>query len=212
MSQIVSQNNFSFDKKSLNTFLFDTEIWFIAKEISDILNYSETSKMLRRLDDDEKRTITRQNNLLPGYLFKNQGSLKLIKEQGVAKALSRSQKITTKEKQELFDFFQSKGLLTGLVFYSRAEVEFISELEEFLKTLNVISIKQFQVLNFKVDLYLPELKIAIEFDENDHRNYDVKKEKERQDFIKEILGCDFLRLSDKDSCGMNIGKVLKFLE
>ena len=33
------------------------DIWFVAKDISEILEYSETSKMLRRLDDDEMLKI-----------------------------------------------------------------------------------------------------------------------------------------------------------
>lgn len=32
----------------------DGEPWFVAKEISDILRYSGTDKLTRRLDDDEK--------------------------------------------------------------------------------------------------------------------------------------------------------------
>ena len=32
------------------------EVWFVAKDIADILGYSETEKMTRRLDDDEKLT------------------------------------------------------------------------------------------------------------------------------------------------------------
>jgi hypothetical protein len=35
----------------------DGDPWFIGKEIADILGYSETSKMLRRLDDDESCKI-----------------------------------------------------------------------------------------------------------------------------------------------------------
>ena len=35
----------------------DGEPWFIAKEISDILGYSEASAMARKLDDDEKTTL-----------------------------------------------------------------------------------------------------------------------------------------------------------
>ncbi len=35
----------------------DGEPWFVAKDISGILGYSETSKMLRRLDDDEMQKI-----------------------------------------------------------------------------------------------------------------------------------------------------------
>lgn len=34
----------------------DGEPWFVAKDISGILGYSETAKMIRRLDDDEKDT------------------------------------------------------------------------------------------------------------------------------------------------------------
>lgn len=37
----------------------DNEYWFIAKDISDILEYSETSKMLIRLDEDEKMHLTK---------------------------------------------------------------------------------------------------------------------------------------------------------
>ncbi len=57
---ILSENRYFFklnDKTlTVNIFLLeDGEPWFIAKEISDILKYSETNKMLRRLDDDEKK-------------------------------------------------------------------------------------------------------------------------------------------------------------
>lgn len=34
----------------------DGEPWFIAKDISDILGYSDAAKMTTRLDDDEKIT------------------------------------------------------------------------------------------------------------------------------------------------------------
>lgn len=34
-----------------------TDVWFVAMDVAEILGYSETSKMLRRLDDDEKQKI-----------------------------------------------------------------------------------------------------------------------------------------------------------
>lgn len=34
------------------------EPWFVAKDISNILGYSDTQAMTRRLDEDEKNTYT----------------------------------------------------------------------------------------------------------------------------------------------------------
>ena len=45
------------DIGEIRTLMENGEIWFIAKDISNILEYSETSVMLRRLDDDESIKI-----------------------------------------------------------------------------------------------------------------------------------------------------------
>ena len=47
--KIFNNNEFG-EMRNINK---DNEPWFVAKDISDILGYSETSKMLRRLDEDE---------------------------------------------------------------------------------------------------------------------------------------------------------------
>ena len=41
---------------NLTTLERQKEVWFIAKEVSDILGYEQTEKMMRRLDEDEKDT------------------------------------------------------------------------------------------------------------------------------------------------------------
>jgi anti-repressor protein len=98
MSPIISKHNFSFNKNKLNTFLQDTEIWFIAKEVSEILGYSETSKMLRRLDDDEKETVARNGrSFIPEEFFGNQGSLILINESGLYSSIIGSKLPTAKD-------------------------------------------------------------------------------------------------------------------
>ncbi len=79
----ILTHNFSFETKNLNTFSFDFDIWFIAKEISDILGYSRTNKMLERLDDDEKKTIHRNSASISASFFGNQGALILINESGL---------------------------------------------------------------------------------------------------------------------------------
>jgi anti-repressor protein len=98
MNPIISKHNFSFNKNKLNTFLQDTEIWFIAKEVSEILGYSETSKMLRRLDDDEKETVARNGrSFIPEEFFGNQGSLILINESGLYSSIIGSKLPTAKD-------------------------------------------------------------------------------------------------------------------
>jgi prophage antirepressor-like protein len=40
----------------LRTIEKEGDIWFVAKDVADMLGYSDTEKMIRRLDDDEKLT------------------------------------------------------------------------------------------------------------------------------------------------------------
>lgn len=49
--------NFNFEVKKVRTLLINDEIYFVAKDVADILKYAETSVMLRRLDDDEMKKI-----------------------------------------------------------------------------------------------------------------------------------------------------------
>ncbi len=39
---------------NVRTVINGEKIWFIAKDIADVLGYSDTQVMTRRLDDDEK--------------------------------------------------------------------------------------------------------------------------------------------------------------
>lgn len=59
-------------------------------------------------------------------------------------------------------------------------------------------IYQYKVGNYFIDLYIPELNLAIECDENGHRFYDKTKELEREQYIKNKLGCEFIRYNPND--------------
>lgn len=52
--------------------------------------------------------------------------------------------------------------------------------------------KQYKVSQYLIDWYIPELNIAIEFDEKYHYKNSIK-DKERQNYIENKLGCKFLR-------------------
>ncbi len=82
------------------------------------------------------------------------------------------------------------------------------------ETLNVIStvfageeiVCQKNVNGYRIDMYFPQYNIAIECDELGHRDRDPKKEKDREQAIKNAIGCTFVRY-DPDSSKFNINVV-----
>ena len=57
-----------------------------------------------------------------------------------------------------------------------------------------ISIKQqFSIGSYRIDLYFPQHKLAIECDEHDHKGRDINYEIRRQKFIEDQLNCKFIR-------------------
>ena len=60
------------------------EIWFVAKDVSNILEYARTNKMLERIDIEDKKTVPRNGaSFIPVELFGNQGSLVIINDSGL---------------------------------------------------------------------------------------------------------------------------------
>ena len=53
-------------------------------------------------------------------------------------------------------------------------------------------IHQYKIVPYIVDLYFPKYKLIIECDETHHR-YDIKNDKERENYIKEIIDVTFIR-------------------
>ena len=64
-----------------------------------------------------------------------------------------------------------------------------------------------QWAQYRIDLYLPELKIAIECDEEGHAGRDVWDEEFRQKEIEEKLCCRFIRFNP-DQSNFNVGTVI----
>jgi len=78
---------FNFGEKEVRTINIDSQVWFVAKDIAEILEYSETEKMTRRLDNDEKTTIPFRGN---GSNY--QTNITIINESGLYNAILGSNK------------------------------------------------------------------------------------------------------------------------
>lgn len=113
-------------------------------------------------------------------------------------------KMSIENKKEYLDFFE-----VDYVVGETKEDGFVSKLEKALTPFGIKGIKQYSVLGYRIDYYIENLNIAIEYDENGHDHYDYKSHELRQKLIEEEIGCRFIRVTDKESHEYNIGYVIK---
>lgn len=93
---------------------------------------------------------------------------------------------------------------------ARFEYKYLNEIEDFLDLMNVEYKEQFQVGNYRIDLYIPEYNIAIEIDEEEHK-YKKDYDRIRQKYIEKQIHCKFIRINEGESCGCAIAKITKEL-
>lgn len=94
-----------------------------------------------------------------------------------------------------------------IVLNSRFEDSFISDLEQSLKPLGYKIDKQKPILNkYRLDAYIEDLNIAIEYDEKQHE-YNSEKDLIRQREIEKHLNCSFIRCNYTETNSYNIGLV-----
>ncbi len=91
----------------------------------------------------------------------------------------------------------------------RNEKEFFQLLNPILNEFGYNIINQYRVFNYRLDGYIPELNIAIEYDEDNHSCYTYEKHEGRQLKIENKIGCKFIRVTDEYDYGIAIAKVLK---
>lgn len=64
----------------------------------------------------------------------------------------------------------------------------------------VVTHRQYKCGKYRIDMYIPSIRLAIECDEFLHKDYDAEQEEKRESYIKQQLSCDFLRF---DPCHQN---------
>lgn len=101
--------------------------------------------------------------------------------------------IHPKMMSEFTRWLEKKPLLK----FTRKEEYFYQQLQEFLSGLNLDMVveTQYPVYNYRIDFYLPEYNLAIEYDELRHKSQ-VDKDKVRQFQIEAKLNCTFLRIEE----------------
>ena len=85
----------------------------------------------------------------------------------------------------------------------KIEAETINFIKKCFKDEEMIT--QYSILDYRIDLYFPKYKLAIECDEKAHKNK-INKDIKRENDIKEVLNCTFIRYEpeEKDFCISNV--------
>ncbi len=197
---------------SLTTIINENnEVFFISSEIAKILD-QENKNLLRRLDTDEiiklnyedSKLILKQDNI-------HSSGIILLTESGLYKTISNTRKLSVIEKNEFINWCKTfnLGIFDFIKLYSPQETEFFYQLKQALNPFYLELKLQYFCDKYKIDAYIESYNIAIEFDENNHNNYDKNKEIIRENFIKEKLKCRFIRVSNFNTNSYNIGLVIK---
>ena len=166
-------------------------------------------KVLETLNLDNKNHITLttykdiQERTQPCYELDSQGLKFLIDT------------TKTKDRIPLIDIYNKISNSKELYIYKeKKEYKFIGALMDSLKGIGIEkSIPEYYCCSkYRIDLYLPELNIAIEYDENNHRGYSYEQQERRQIEIEENLKCKFIRVNSEDGLFYNIGYCIKEIE
>ena len=169
------------------------------KDGIDIIDLNNDCQFKDFVDEHNLKTSNRTKNIY------------LLSERGYAILVEIMSDKTLEVSEAMFrDYFNCNKYV---VVSNRKEIEFIECLKQALLPFDITQFeRQYSKLkcgNYKIDLYLPEINVAVEYDENEHKRYTYEQQELRQKLIEEELGCRFIRVTDKMSHSYNVGKVLK---
>ena len=169
----------------------DGEKWFVAKDICHNLDIKDSNTALRSIPDIFKKKALVQT---PG----GKQTMIMMNENGIVYFVQKCRSI---HKDKLIDFLDLKME----IIYDCKESSYLKILSSAFKSFSQKF--QFQVGKYRIDWYFVDYKLAIEVDEHNHNNRDEKYELERQKFIEQQLGCEFIRFNP-DEKYFNIGDVI----
>ena len=172
-------------------------IWFVGKDIAKILEYKDTSQAVRKNVDIEDRIKVKKLGLGSDCILDPQTIL--INKNGSIDLVLKSRK------HKAIDLARELGINVKSRKYEEKESECLRAIETTFKGEKFK--KQYSVKSYRIDMYMPKYRIAIECDENGHRDRNIEYEIQRQKDIEHLLNCQFIRFNP-DSKDFNIFEVL----
>lgn len=119
------------------------------------------------------------------------------------------------EKRPVYVFDEySKTIMENKFKYNirsaRFEYKMLNEICDFLNRLHIKYIKQYPILAYKIDLFLPNYNVCIEYDEKAHK-FKQEYDRNRENNIIENIGCKFIRIKEDETVGTAIARILEII-
>lgn len=174
-----------------------SDIWFCCKDVAKVLNYSNTTEAIAaNINKVIKKSFNKIRMEIDSNNY-NRNDLNTIytNKSGIVQLLIKC-RLPNKEP---FINWCKKELDIDITLHSKLykEQEYIGYI---IKTFAHLEHKeQFTVDKYRIDLYFPDKKIAIECDELGHNDRDSILEAEREEHIMAALGCKFIRFNPDES-------------
>lgn len=205
----MNNNLMIFEGNDVEVFEFNGQVLFNPKHVAKILDIKNINDNLRKMNKNQVVKLTNSDVRHINFRKLHNTGENFLTESGVLKIIDSCRNQKEDVKVRLIKFlFPNKDII---VINNAKEIQFLDALEDVLSAFDINGIRQYNVENYRIDLYLPKLKIAIEYDENGHKNYTYKNHELRELIIKNKLHCKFIRITDSVSNNKNIGFVLREL-
>ena len=182
-----------------------------SREVAEMMEMNHKD-LLRKIDgiNEEQSNINMDKYWLKNTYKDSRGKTWrefLVSLDGIDILIKRSRK-TQKLKRAIEFLKQHEYKNKEIVLSKRFEESFGHNLKNTLKALDIDVEDQKYCLGYRIDFYIPKYKIAIEYDEYQHK-YTKDADYDRQHFLSIELGCTFLRLDYEQEDSYNVGLVIK---
>ena len=201
MNEMQIFNNSEFGE--LGLIIIDGKEYFPATACAKMLGYTNPHKAI---NDHCKSTV--KHKISHPQNSDKTIEMNFISKEDLSLLLAKSMIISISDKQKIISELSKQGCNLNLIALSRDEIEFLDLLESVLEPFNYKCTRQYKCKNYRIDLYIEDLKVAVEYDEKNHSNYSYESQEGRQKEIEESLGCKFIRVGDKNSHAYNVGLVI----
>ena len=113
-------------------------------------------------------------------------------------------------KEILTNYFEYKKEIYA-VLENRKEILFRDSIKKCLSDICTVKFQHY-VDGYRIDIYIPEFNLAIEYDEiGSNHTYKQEIDIIRQKYIENKLGCTFIRISETLTLEEGINKILKYI-
>ena len=149
---------------------------FNSADIGKILELSNIHKSMQHLNDTDKKCIPCIDTL------KRRQKMIYLTYTGLCKVLIKTRK------PNILRIANDFGINLLRQINSCIEAEILNNIKIAFNNEN--SIDQYTIDNYRIDLYFPDYKLAIECDEDGHN---IVLDELREQYIKDKIGCKFIR-------------------